>query len=175
MEIEVFKEQLHAIFENCDYSTMLKENGEEKIAFSFPNTDGTVLNIEVEPNEKEFYVYKDGKQIDLFNDKLVDQDGAISKDIRKQIVDAWAKDPKNPAAIQQNTPTETPVATEVPPPASTETPVAEETEKIEEMNSEILANMRKQYPEKDEKELKSLYYATMNAHKQNPETGHKIS
>jgi hypothetical protein len=157
MDLDTFKQQLHSLFENCDYSNMLKEDGgEEKVKFAHNCTDGAVYEIEVEPSENEFYVYQDGKQIDLFNLELVDQDGGITKEKRQMIVKDWEENHKKEPAKPVQTP-------EVGP-----------EQQLAEVNQEIIANMKKQYPEKSDDEIKSLYYATMTKHKQDPETGHKL-
>lgn len=113
MNLEDFKKNLHAIFESCDYSAMLKED-EEKVKFSFNGADGKVYEVEVEPSENEFYVYQDGKQIDLFNTNLLDKDGGITKDVRQAIVKDWEDNHKNassdqPAAPAEEVPVEAPV------------------------------------------------------------------
>ena len=38
------------------------------------------------------------------------------------------------------------------------------------MNADVVANMKKQYPNKSDEEIKSIYYATANKQKRNPET-----
>ena len=134
MDTSSFKEKLHLIFENCDYSSVLKEEPEaEKVKFVHTNTDGTVYNIEVEPGEQEFYVFQDGKQIDLFNMNLVDQDGAVTKDKRQAIVKDYQT--SHGGSTQQ------PASTPEPPPASTpespETAVQVDASPLAE-NAEIL-------------------------------------
>jgi hypothetical protein len=116
MALDTFKQQLHSLFENCDYSNMLKEyGGEEKVKFAHNCTDGAVYEIEVEPSENEFYVYQDGKQIDLFNLKLVDQDGGITKEKRQMIVKDWEENHKTASSEEPAKPVtdEPPVTPEV--------------------------------------------------------------
>jgi hypothetical protein len=85
--LENFKSGLKKIFENVNH---FKEEDVPKKEFIYTSPDGMVLKIEVEANEGEFYVYdKTGKQIDLFNMQLVNQDGAITKDVRQAIVDQF--------------------------------------------------------------------------------------
>jgi hypothetical protein len=85
--LDDFKKGLKKIFENVNH---LNEEDVPKKEFIYTSPDGMVLKIEVEANEGEFYVYdKNGKQIDLFNMDLVNQDGAITKDVRKAIVDQF--------------------------------------------------------------------------------------
>jgi hypothetical protein len=138
-----FKLKLHAIFESC--TSVLKEEPESKVKFVHTCPDGTVYNIEVEPKENEFYVFQDGKQIDLFNLNLVDQDGAITKDKRQMIVKDWNENHKS------KEPTASP-APEAPP--------------LEE-NAEVIKKFQDQY---GAEEGKKIYYATANKQDRDPET-----
>jgi len=87
-----FNKKLKKIFETLDYDTKFNEEDVEKKEFIHTSTDWIIYKIKVEAQEGEFYVFdKNGKQIDLFNLALVDQDGAVLKDVRKAIVDQYKK------------------------------------------------------------------------------------
>jgi hypothetical protein len=168
MDIKAFEKELHMLFENVDYSAMFKEaevDNKQSLQYTSP-TDGKVYEVKYEPVEKEFYVYQDGKQVDLFNPETKDTDTKLSKMDREAII-------KQASAGTQPV-EQTPSDVQQPSAVPEELPVAETVQKVEEMNKDILANMRQQYPDLDEKELISRYYATMNAHNQDPETGKKI-
>lgn len=121
MNLDDFKKNLHAIFESCDYSAMLKEDGDEqKVKFAFNSPDGKVYEIEVEPSENEFYVYQDGNQIDLFNTAMLDQNaGAVSKELRQAIVTDWETNHKNASSAEPAKPN---VEEPAPPPVAVNTP-----------------------------------------------------
>lgn len=114
MKLEEFKNQLHAIFESCDYTEQLSEE-EKKVPFTYTSPEGVSYQVEVEPNEQEFYVYQDGKQVDLFNTSLVDVDGSINKATRQAIANEWKNQQsgKAPAPINTATPEE-PVSEKTP-------------------------------------------------------------
>lgn len=145
MDINEFKTNLHMLFEDCDYTNALKEEEKtEKIKFVHTCPDGTVYNIEVEPKENEFYVYQDGKQIDLFNLNLIDQEG-ITKDKRQMIVKDWNENHK--------------IKDETAKPAEEIAPVGE--------NLEVIKKFQDQY---GAEEGKKIYYATANKQDRDPET-----
>jgi hypothetical protein len=86
--LDDFKKNLKKIFvENTNY---FKEEETPKKEFIHTSPDGVVYKVEAEASDGEFYVFdKDGKQIDLFNLALVDQDGALPKNTRQAIVDQF--------------------------------------------------------------------------------------
>ena len=169
MDIKDFEKELHTLFENTDYSAMFKEDAvQEKQTLQYTSSvDGKVYEVKFEPSEKEFYVYQDGKQVDLFNPETKDTDTKLSKADREAIIQQSTSPQANEQPVTDVQSTSTQQAPE-------EVPVAETIIKIDEVNKEIMANMRSQYPELGEKELTARYYATMNAHNQDPETGKKI-
>jgi hypothetical protein len=126
MSLDTFKTELHAIFENCDYTDALKENT-DKMPFTYADPTGVVYNVEVNPMTKEYVVSQDGKQVDMFSPALLDKDGGVSKDVRQAIDNEWKRQEggKTPEAINVKAP-EDPVvdtAPAVPSTAQAGTPV----------------------------------------------------
>lgn len=177
--LETCKQEIHAIFENCDYTAMLKED-EKKVPFTHTAPDGQVYQVEVEPNENEFYVYQNGKQIDLFNTDLLAKNGVVPSDVRNSIVQDWNDNHKGksangmpevpPPPVATNTPETTPPPVPAAVPQQGQEAVVAETQKMEEMNADVVGNLKKQYPDKTEDEIKAIYYATANKQDRNPET-----
>jgi hypothetical protein len=94
MSTEDFKNKLHKILnEDYDMSKFeLKEDSEPKQEFIFSDSTGKSYNIQVEKDENEFYVYdQNGKKLDIFQMDMLDLDGGISKDLRKEIVNHYRK------------------------------------------------------------------------------------
>jgi hypothetical protein len=87
MTTDNFKKSLKIIFESAN---LFAEEEAPKKEFIHTTPDGAVFKIQVEEQEGEFYVFdKNGKQIDLFNMALVDQDGVVPKATRHAIVDQF--------------------------------------------------------------------------------------
>jgi hypothetical protein len=90
MSLDTFKKELNSIFENCNYEEALKEevpSESQMVPFTYNSPEGITYQVQMNPTTKEYKVFQDGKQVDIFNSSMLDQDGGINKNIRKGIND----------------------------------------------------------------------------------------
>ena len=143
IKLEETRKEIKKLLENFS----ITEESSENDSFIYTSTDGTPYSVKVEKEEDgglEFYVNgKDGNLIDIFKPIIANKDGGIPSKIRTEIMNDYKMNHQN------NETQET---------------------KLEEMNSDVVANIKKQYPDKSDAEIKSIYYATANKQKRNPET-----
>jgi hypothetical protein len=127
--LEKIKEDLKKLFENCHYDTSLKEACEPAIEYIYNTPDGKVFNIKYEPEEKEFHVFdKDKKELDIFDDQTVGENGPIPSQLRKAIADDFMKNHSATEPVAESQPS-TPKVGQVQP-SSVPTDAALKPEKV---------------------------------------------
>lgn len=169
MSLELLKQKLHAIFEQCENGCEIKEEAQPQKEFT--DSDGVVYLISFDPATKQYIVKEQsGQQKDAFTFEQKDIDGNLKKDSRNNIVNALTPSTNEPvptkSSSEPTTPTEPTTLTE-PVKAQEPTEAVVEEVAINEVNNEMAKNFKTQYGDR----WKEVYYAYCNKNNINPETG----
>lgn len=104
--LEEFKKNLQIIFETSEYDTTIREeDNAPSNDFIHTASSGQSYKVQVDPNNQQFTVFdKSNNPIDIFLPSMVNQNGGIPKEMRKEIADDYNQNHSQPEDLAEGAP-----------------------------------------------------------------------